>query len=175
MGWFSRLLGFEKRPGRSGPNPVIRAMEIATRAPDAFVDSADLYEEYPFEIVGESHHQDILLEIVTASDDPGPDWPYRGAQCRVSAVIVPEDDNADDPLAVRVEIGGRTVGRLGRDDALLYRQLLSAARTPAVAALIVGGWDRAAHGEVGPKPQGCFGVRLAFSLNEPNSIPSTRG
>ena len=50
--------------------------------------------------------QDALREIVEAAEDPGPNWPYRGAQCAVTAQLIPESDNPHDAQAVRVGLFG---------------------------------------------------------------------
>ena len=59
------------------------------------------------DVVGESHYQDALEEIC------GGRTKYDVYK-RVKATLIPEDDNPVDPLAVRVEIEGRTVGYLNK-------------------------------------------------------------
>jgi hypothetical protein len=58
------------------------------------------------------------------------------------ATLVPEPDNIRDPNAVRVEIGGRLVARLAREDAPEYQPLLlelrEAGYIPLCRAVIVG-------------------------------------
>jgi hypothetical protein len=59
---------------------------------------------------------------------------------KVDAVLAPEDDNAFDAKAVRVEIGARTVGYLERALAEQYRAALG--RTAGeCSAKIVGGFE----------------------------------
>lgn len=122
----------------------------------AFTRSRDRYPEYPLHVVGESHHQRVLAELVAGSDTPGPRYPLRGAECPVVAHVMPDDANPYDAHAVRVEIDGRHVGHLGRDDARHYRDAYGA-QGLRVKALIVGGWDDGVT-------TGFFGVRLDLSL-----------
>jgi len=128
-------------------------------------DNTDAHSEYPFQIVGESHYQDALREIVESSLDPGPNWPFKGAQCEVAARLVPEDDNPYDPLAVRVEIQGHKVGYLSREHARQYRRIFDKNCVP-LKALIVGGWDHTYRGATYEHATGSFGVRLAFGMEE---------
>src|ERR1700704_6140704 len=65
-------------------------------------------------VVGESHYQDTLQMLYRKNGGSGHD-------IKVSAALVPEDDNAVDPNAVRVEIESRGVGYLPREMALEYR------------------------------------------------------
>src|SRR6266704_164229 len=145
VAWLSWLFSARRARAHSGPSALVPST----------LDCADPYEDFPFQIVGESHYQDALLAIVEASDAPGPEWPDRGAECRVIADIIPMDDNPYDPLAVRVEIHRCLVGYLSRGDARRYRLLLAKNAIP-VPALIVGGWDRTARGETGEKAKDHF-------------------
>lgn len=72
---------------------------------------------YSLAVVGESHYQDALIAIA------GP-YSEEGRSMRCYAVLDPEEDNPHDPNAVRVEIGGDTVGYIARDDAPFVRMLL---------------------------------------------------
>lgn len=114
-------------------------------------------EDYPTEIVGESHYQAAIRALAEAHPDRGP--LDHGAECAVRAMLVPEMDNPYDANAVRVEVDGRQVGRLSRADAVRYRLLVGLGRAQ-VGALIVGGWDR------GPEERGFHGVRLALKMEE---------
>jgi hypothetical protein len=106
----------------------------------------------PFSIpvVGESNYQEALEGFCGGRSPDGSD-----RECE--ADLIPEDDNRYDANAVRVEIGGRTVGYLARPDAEDYRRLYRsrAMRCPAV---IRGGWDR------GPTDRGAFGVYVDLYL-----------
>ncbi len=103
-------------------------------------------------VVGESHHQDALLELT------GGRRHYGGVRMEQVARLLPEPVNSADPEAIVVTIGGRTVGHLSRPDARRYRDVVIAAiersGEASCRAVIVGGWERE-HGNVG-----LFGVRL---------------
>ena len=89
-------------------------------------------------VAGESHYQEALREIV------GP-----GAAGEVAmdteALLVPEPSNPHDPNAVMVQIAGKLVGYLPRDEAVAYgetlRQLTERGRTGACEARIAGHGD----------------------------------
>lgn len=68
-------------------------------------------------IVGESHYQQAL-EAAAGSRS-------QRRRVQVEAALVPEDDNPHDPQAIRIEIGGRRVGYLSRDDARAWRRYLA--------------------------------------------------
>lgn len=73
------------------------------------------------------------------------------------AELIPEPSNPHDPNAIRVEIDGRLVGYLSRDNAIKYGQLItgfaaSNAR-PFAQASIVGRWNAELRGDL-------FGVFL---------------
>lgn len=74
-------------------------------------------DTYDQEVVGESHYQDALRKL-------------RGDERRkyTTARLVCESNNPFDDQAVRVEIGGKTVGHLSREDARSHRVLLRKAR-----------------------------------------------
>jgi hypothetical protein len=147
MNWLGRFFG-RKHPLPAPGSPIT------------------LDEEYPFQVVGDFHYQEALREIVENSDDPGTDWQHSGAHCRVSAWIVPEEGNSSDPLAVRIEIDGQTVGHLCRADARRYQQLMCGSRVPVAGLIVGGGSVQSAGGEATDSGIGYFGVRLAFSLGD---------
>jgi hypothetical protein len=72
--------------------------------------------------------------------------------------LIPEDDNSNDDKSVRVEICGRVVGHLDRQNAREFRQRTLEAGFGGYAlwvkARIRGGWYR------GPEDEGHFGVTL---------------
>lgn len=81
----------------------------------------------------------------------------------VTAQMVLEPTNRFDPNAVRVDVGGATVGYLSRTDAPkwsgLLTQLAAEGIVPTCRARIIGGWDRGAGDE------GHFGLRLLVDQN----------
>ena len=106
---------------------------------------------YEFRIVGVSHYQQALYRICGGRT-------HDSQELETTAMIVLDDNNPYDPLSVRVEISGMTVGYLSRDDARTYRKVLKrigyAKASVECPAMIVGGWDR------GDGNVGSFGVRL---------------
>jgi hypothetical protein len=65
-------------------------------------------------------------------------------------------DNPADPMAVRIEVQGHTVGYLSRYQAVQFRKRSQTAVD--CGAKIVGGWDR------GRGDTGHFGVELDLTL-----------
>lgn len=112
-------------------------------------------EDYPFDIVGESHYQAELEQIAGEKTE-------EGHQHECIANIVLDNANPYDENAVAVVIGGRTIGHFARHHAAQYREWLQEwGLTDAVvssSALIVGGWDR------GSGDSGNFGVKLDIHL-----------
>ena len=107
--------------------------------------------EYLSKIVGESHYQ-AALESICGGKTP------EGHELEVKALLVHDDNNPHDSQAIKVEIQGKTVGYLDRQQARDYRKKLAMAgfkgRTARCDAIIVGGWDR------GNGDTGHFGVKL---------------
>jgi hypothetical protein len=105
---------------------------------------------FEFVIVGESHYQDALEAICGGRTE-------ESAEQLAEAVLVLEDSNPHDNMAVRVYIGGDTVGYL-KSDARAYRRQLRELGHPNITckckAMVVGGWQRPG-GDVGS-----FGVKL---------------
>lgn len=92
---------------------------------------------FDFEVVGESFYQKSIASIVKA----------RGQGSIVKALLIPDDNNKHDNLAVRVDIDGHTVGHMSRDDARDFRKRLSAKKmkgriTVCDADIRGGGKDR---------------------------------
>ena len=106
---------------------------------------------YSLAIVGESHYQPAL-EALCGGRTPD------SADLHLEACLVCEDTNPFDPQAVRIDIGGQTVGYLSRHHAPAYRRQLEALGyrgCPAFcSAHVRGGWDR------GGGECGYFGVWL---------------
>lgn len=106
-------------------------------------------DDYPIEVVGESHYMAAFAAICgPATED--------GVTMVVDAQLVPEDGNPFDPYAVAVVIDRLKVGHLPRDAAREYRARVGG-RSLACQALITGGWDRG-DGDVGN-----YGVRLRLA------------
>lgn len=99
---------------------------------------------YSLTVVGTSFRQ-VELEAVC-----GPRTP-RGYEKAVNAVVSCEAGNRYDPKAVRIEIAGRHVGYLSRDNARAFR-LRYGGNSVECAAKIIGGWNAIGGGS--------FGVRL---------------
>ena len=110
---------------------------------------------FDFDIVGESKYQEALEAISGGRE-------REGVEKRTEATLVLEDQNPHDNRAVRVDIQGRTVGYLSRDDARSYRKQIAKAGHPRLTAvcdaLIVGGWHRS------KKDVGSFGVKLDLPI-----------
>jgi hypothetical protein len=104
---------------------------------------------FPFEVVGQSHYQDALRDIVGG---------YRrdSQAVEATAVIVLDPANRFDPNAVRVEIEGKTVGYIPAEKALRVGVLMreQGIKTANVEAQIRGGWRTNQY------DQGHFGVQL---------------
>jgi hypothetical protein len=129
------------------------------RARSARTDSIDELSgpgTYKVDVVGESNNQDALASITGGKTK-------EGVNMFVKATLVVEDSNPYDPMAVRIDIAGHTVGYLSREDAWQYRQRLEKAGHPKLTALcdavIRGGWDR------GRGHTGLFGVKLDLPSN----------
>ena len=132
MGFFARLFGSPS----SAPSPE----------PSGFLKGPGTFQ---LPIVGESHYQDELEAICGGRTEEGEDL-------LTEALLVLEDSNPYGPEAVRVDIDGRTVGHLSRENACEYRRRLVEAGHPRLRARcrarIRGGWDR------GADDRGHFGV-----------------
>lgn len=94
--------------------------------------------EFEFEIVGESFYQSELAALASPYDDT-----HLG-DTTFKAVLVPDDNNRHDKLAVRVDINGLTVGHLSKDDARSFRRRLSSKKilgaVTSCDAIITGGF-----------------------------------
>jgi hypothetical protein len=112
-------------------------------------------------IVGESHYQQALESICGRRK-------VDGEEKLVKAMLILDNANPVDKLAVRVEINGLTVGHLSKKDARQYRAQLKQARRPnaiiACQAEIRGGWERPkGKGQV---DRGHYGVWLDLPTDE---------
>lgn len=108
--------------------------------------------EFEFEIVGESFYQSELAALASPYDDTSL------GNAVFKAVLVPDDNNRYDKLAVRVDINGLTVGHLSKDDARSFRRRLSSKKQSRAVtscdAIITGGFVKK------DGSQANFGVRL---------------
>lgn len=112
---------------------------------------------FDFDIVGESKYQGNLLGIAGPKSEDG---------CEVEreATLIREPRNAHDGNAIRVDIGGRTVGYVPRADARAIAPIMDKKGIGAVRAdaLIVGGWLRKGG-------EGSFGVKLDLPFEQQGS------
>ncbi len=112
---------------------------------------------YSLDIVGESKYQAVLSAICGGCTEDG-------HEKLVEATLIHEDDNPYDNKAIRVDIRGKTVGYLSRENARQYREKLREAGYPCMiatcSAMIVGGWDR------GDGDKGYFGVKLDIPTDD---------
>ena len=116
------------------------------------------------EVVGEAAHVDALEAVAGGRTWAGP------RHRLVSAALESEPANPHDPDAVRVRVGGETVGYLPRDDTPRFRALvtgLAARHDAAIArARLTGGWDRGSRG------RGALGIELDV---DPDLVPLRPG
>lgn len=75
--------------------------------------------KYNFDIVGESHYQRALKALRGDMDDPSLDGIG-------TALIIPDNNNPHDSLAVRVTVQGLTIGHFSKTDARDFRERLTA-------------------------------------------------
>ncbi len=111
--------------------------------------------KFALDIVGESHYQPELNKLAGGKTE-------EGHKLEQEALLILEDDNAYDKMAVAVSIGGDIVGYLDKKTARSYRQQIKTAGFPdaasVVASRIVGGWLR--DGD-----EGHYGVKLDLPLD----------
>ena len=81
------------------------------------VEAIWLDDDCTVEVVGESHYQDALRAICGSSA-------WEDVLCETTAALVPEPTNPHDPNAIQVQVDGRLVGYLSRQDALEYGPML---------------------------------------------------
>lgn len=151
-----------RRPSKNEWKPQVRPLTPPSLAPQrvghAPAPRATNVEEAPthmavevslpgLKIVGESHYQDAIEELVGGRTE-------ESADVEVDLSLVPESDNQYDPNAVGVEIDGELVGYLSRASAKKYRSKFGALTTHEWPGRIVGGWDR------GGGDRGSFGVQF---------------
>ena len=109
---------------------------------------------FPLACVGESHYQEAFERICGPRNEDGENR-------EVTATLSLEDSNPYDSDAVRIEVHGRPVGYLNRQDARTYRELLSVtgcSDTLECRGLIRGGWYRT------QKDRGHYGIWLDLPI-----------
>lgn len=112
-------------------------------------------------VVGVFFYQEALKKICGNKHE-------EGVELFAQANIVPYDDSPHDAHAVKVEIGGETVGHLSRKNASIWRSKMINDKHSGVIkcpAKIV--WDR------GYVSEGSYGVWLDLDLNLPDRKPET--
>jgi hypothetical protein len=107
--------------------------------------------DFECEVVGESHYQQALGQLVGGKTSEGHEFACL-------ALLEREPANRHDGNAVTVSIGGYKVGYLSRPHAAVMATVFKKHRLDAAQAdaVIVGGWSRGK----GRAPEGHFGVRL---------------
>ena len=136
MGFLRRLLGV--------PSPSAREYPAWLLAPDR--------DDAVLQVVGEGSYQDALSALGGRRTTEGP------TNTDFLAGLIREANNRYDENAIQVQIDGRRVGYLSRDDAIRYRPVVewAMAREHLIVAhaRLTGGWDR------GGGDSGSFGVIL---------------
>lgn len=109
---------------------------------------------HTFDVVGESHSQDVFDDICGGKREDG-------HKLKVTAQLCFVEDNPHDPNAVGVFIEGQLVGYVPRDAAPQLREdilrINREERPVTCDGKIVGGWDRG-HGD-----EGHYGLKLSLS------------
>jgi len=107
--------------------------------------------QFSLEVVGESHYQKELDKLVGGKTE-------EGHTAEFEAILLHDNQNPHDPMAVAVSIDGEIVGYLDRKMAREHREQMVEAGfpgSPAICgAIVVGGWKRSNNSE------GSYGVRL---------------
>lgn len=105
--------------------------------------------DYPVELVGESHYQDVLNGVVRLLKESLGE--VEGPRSPVTVELHPEPNNPADPNAIIAKIQGQTVGYLKKVEA---RRLADRVGEGVQTAGIIRGGGRTANGF--PKPRGVF-------------------
>ncbi len=114
--WIGKRAQAEAGSVRSSPAPSPASLGAdARRAPAPGVPTR-LSSDGRLAVVGESHYQPALRAVVGTRDVQG----FEKAMTTTAALIA-EPDNKYDRNAVRVDIDGRPVGHLAREDAVRYQ------------------------------------------------------
>jgi hypothetical protein len=108
-------------------------------------------------VVGVTFHQEALQIICGNKRE-------EGVPIYKQAIMIPENDNPEDANAVRIDIGGETVGYLSRRNATVWRgKMISENRSGEVMCLSKIVWDR------GYIAEGSYGVLLDIDISLPDS------
>lgn len=146
MEWLKRLFG-----AGAASIPTSEAIEAPPAERTIYWLLGD--DTYDFQIVGESHYQDVLERAAGPKCEEGCDE-------EVIVELRAEPDNLHDANAVQVVLLDAVVGYIPRpaaaDLAALLKQLNVPPSRMQVFARITGGWRR-------PGSEGAFGVRLDLS------------
>ena len=90
-------------------------------------------------VYGTRHYQSALKELAGEHGN-------KRADVQVTAHLIPDPKNEHDDKAIRVDVNGKTVGHLSRDDARSFRRRLGAKKigpvTTTCTARVWGGFDR---------------------------------
>ena len=147
MGLFSKLLGRKNTEEQRAVSPVPApttprpTYEVIRLAGDGFLG-----------VVGESHYQSALRDAARGGVVRERDL---GNAIEVMAVLIPELSNEYDANAVRVDVNGRTVGYLAREDAAQYQ--------PALLELAAGGQHGTCVGRIMGGGSRNYGIFLHLS------------
>jgi len=138
------------------PDPFLK-YSVESKQYELEYDCAYDFEEYPFEIVGESSYQENIKKFAIQREN-------KGCFTKVIAKIIREPTNKYDKNACRVVINGLTVGYLPRNNAESWVRLLNKLNIHETAqinvnAVIVGGGSA----------EYSYGVRLNIPTRIANS------
>ena len=138
------------------PDPFLK-YSVESKQYELEYDCAYDFEEYPFEIVGESSYQENIKKFAIQREN-------KGCFIKVIAKIIREPTNKYDKNACRVVINGLTVGYLPRNNAESWVRLLNKLNIHETAqinvnAVIVGGGSA----------EYSYGVRLNIPTRIANS------
>lgn len=133
--WLRRLFGRDDRPAPAPERTI--TMRVVTRPAAPLSPSAPRERKTPLptapgpialkgrtdlSVTGRTFYQDALRAVADEwrAANPG----TRQRLPRVTAALILDPQNLHDRNAVRVEVGGRLVGHLKREDAAAYQPLL---------------------------------------------------
>lgn len=138
--WLKRRPTDEGAPPEPLPRPTATLTRPGVVVGSTWMQAPTLAAGGEQQIVGEARRQDVLEALAGGRDD-------RGCLVRhVTAELVLEPENQYDSDAVRVDVGGRAVGYIPRDEAPDFHPVIAAlwaAGAPATCrATLTGGWAR---------------------------------
>lgn len=159
MGFLRRLLGSQPEPE---PQPDERPplFDLGDQRGELPAGGFALASGPGMKVVGESHYRDVIAAIAGGTR-------REAIKLVTSAALVPEPENPYDRNAVGVQVAGRKVGHLSRDDAAAFAPVLARLAAAGLVghgrADIYGGWDR------GSTDRGDYGVTLYLGSAEKQS------